>query len=562
VQFPRLAELIRQRARELRIVGLVAAGWSAFACLYVMFGRLLYPYELEWMTGSVLDHVERVQQGLPVYAPPTASWIPFLYPPLYYWVSAAVARVFPLVLACRTVSIVSTLVQAACIWRLSRRRGATPYWSALGVGAFFAAFSAVDFWYDIERPDSLFMAMVLVGSVLLDEVRGLRGAIASGLVLGLAFFAKQPATMFLLAAPAALVLRGEWKRAAAFVAAAGVVMVALVIALDASTGGSFAYYVLKMPFAHGMSWSLVPLFFFVDLPHVWAWAIASAALVGAFARRPARAPDDAVFMCFLAASFVATMTSRLHIGGWSNVLSFWMAFGSAAVAVYGARLEAELVKDSGSLNPTLAALLPVVVAAQFLACGFAPGSKIPPRMTGHKFAALIDDIHELEKKGEVIAFGRGHLTTARHFHVAALIDVVTVEHAVPETVLQAIRERRFAAIVIDNLDDLWMPLHPEIKGELFFAVTAGYSVAHRIDERVPAPILGWPARPRWVLVPRGERLDEHDRTQLVRRSLSELNLAQIGYALDPDHVNDLANALRHVGEEAERDQDREINARQ
>jgi hypothetical protein len=561
VQLPHLAELLRQRAPKLRIVGLAAAGWSAFACLYVMFGRLLYPYELEWMTGSVLDHVERVQQGLPVYAPPTASWIPFLYPPLYYWASAAVAHVFPLVLACRTVSIVSALVQAACIWRLSRRRGASLYWSALGVGAFFAAFSVVDFWYDIERPDSLFVAMVLVGAVILDEVRGLRGAIASGLVLGLAFFAKQPATFFLLAGAAALVLRSEWKRAAAFAAAGGSVIVVLVIALYATTRGWFAYYVLWMPGAHGMSWSLVPLFFFVDLPHAWAWAIATAALVGTFVRKPSRAPDDTVFMCFLAASFVATTTSRLHIGGWSNVLSFWTAFGSAAIAVYGARLEAALTKDSGSLNPALAALLPVVVAAQFLSCGFAPGSMIPARKTAHKFAALIEDIQELEKKGEVIAFGRGHLTTARHFHVAALIDVVTVEHAVPEAVLQAIRDRRFAAIVIDNLDDLWIPLHPEIKGELFFAVTAGYSVAHRIDERVPPPILGWPARPRWVLVPREERLDEHDRTELVRRSLSELNLAQIGYAFDPDHVNDLANALRHVGEEAERDQDRDSDAR-
>ena len=436
---------------------------------------------------SILDHVERVQRGAPIYAPPTASWIPFLYPPLYYWVSATVARVFPLALACRAVSITATLVQAACIWRLSRRRGTTPYWSALGLGAFFAAFSVVDFWYDLERPDSMFMAMVLVGAVVLDEVRGLRGAIASGAILGLAFFAKQPAILFLLAGATALVLRGEWKRALAFAATAGAVMVPLIIGLDVTSGGWFAYYVLSMPAAHGMSWSLIPVFFFADLPHAWAWAIATAALVGGFVKKPSRAPDDAVFMCFLAASFVATMTSRLHIGGWSNVLSFWTAFGSAAIAVYGARLGAALVAEGGSLHPSLAALLPVVVAAQFLECSFAPGARIPSRLTAHKFATLTDDIHELEKKGEVIALGRGHLTTARHFHVAALIDVVTVEHAVPEAVLQAFRERRFAAVVIDNLDDLWMPLHPEIKGELFFAVTAGYSIAHRIDERVPAP---------------------------------------------------------------------------
>jgi len=554
VQSPQLRELTLRAAPHLRVAGLVAAGWSVFACLYVMLGRLQYPYELEWMTGAALDHVERVQRGLPVYTPPTASWIPFLYPPLYYWVCATFARALPLMMACRTVSILSMLVQAACVWRLSKRLGATRYWSAIGVGAFFAAFSIVDFWYDLERPDSLFVALVLVGAVVLNEVPGVKGAILSGLVLGLAFFAKQPAILFILGGVSALVLRREWKRAVVFAAASGAVIGVLILRLQATSGGWFKYYVLKMPVAHGMSWSLVPAFFFEDLPHAWAWAIATAALVAGFAVRPSRARDDTVFICFLAASFGAAMTSRLHIGGWSNVLSFWTSFGSAAIAIYASRLEAALADSTDALDEASKALLPVVVAAQLLSCAYAPGDRIPARSTVHRFASMVNDIRELEKNGEVITFGRGHLTSARHFHVAALIDVVTVEHAVPAEVLRAFREQRFAAVVIDNLDDLWMPLHPEIDGELFYVVAAGYSVARRIDERVPPPILGWPARPRWVLVPRKQPLDERDHTLLVRRTLAELNLAQIGHPFDPSHVNDIALAARHVTEESERDQ--------
>jgi hypothetical protein len=124
-------------------------------------------------------------------------------------------------------------------------------------------------------------------------------------------------------------------------------------------------------------------------------------------------------------------------------------------------------------------------------------------------------------------FGRGHLTTARHFHIAALIDVITVEHRLPDDVVRAFRERRFAAIVIDDFADLWIPLHPEIKGELFKVVTAGYYVAERVDDRVPVPIVGWPARPTWILLPRAQPLDETDRTLLERRSRAELQIAQM-----------------------------------
>ena len=54
----RLADLAPRAARPVRLLALGLAAWSLFACLYVMFGRLLYPFELEWMSGSILDHVD------------------------------------------------------------------------------------------------------------------------------------------------------------------------------------------------------------------------------------------------------------------------------------------------------------------------------------------------------------------------------------------------------------------------------------------------------------------------------------------------------------------------
>jgi hypothetical protein len=54
---------------------------------------LNYPFPLEWMEGGTVDVVQRVIRHQPLYTQPTAEYVPYIYPPLYYWVSAQIARV-------------------------------------------------------------------------------------------------------------------------------------------------------------------------------------------------------------------------------------------------------------------------------------------------------------------------------------------------------------------------------------------------------------------------------------------------------------------------------------
>ena len=53
-------------------------------CLFVMFSRLTYPYELEWMEGAMFQVVMRVVDGLPIYTTPSMEYVPPLYAPLYF----------------------------------------------------------------------------------------------------------------------------------------------------------------------------------------------------------------------------------------------------------------------------------------------------------------------------------------------------------------------------------------------------------------------------------------------------------------------------------------------
>src|SRR5205823_5763447 len=131
------------------------------------------------------------------YAEPSATWIPFIYPPLYYWLGALLGGS---ALACRLVSLASVLVQAVMARRIARELGATSFWATASAALVLACFPYAGWWYDLERSDTLAGAMTLVTCALLVRARTPRAHAMAGLVAGLAFFAKQQAIFYLAGA--------------------------------------------------------------------------------------------------------------------------------------------------------------------------------------------------------------------------------------------------------------------------------------------------------------------------------------------------------------------------
>ena len=58
--------------------------------------RLAYPYDLEWMEGTMLLHAQRLREGQPLYAPPSLAFVAFAYPPLQPALVALASAVFGL----------------------------------------------------------------------------------------------------------------------------------------------------------------------------------------------------------------------------------------------------------------------------------------------------------------------------------------------------------------------------------------------------------------------------------------------------------------------------------
>ena len=76
---------------------LIGLSVLAFGTLLWMFARrLAYPYDLEWMEGTMLLHAHRLREGQPLYAPPSLAFVAFAYPPLQPALVALASTLFGL----------------------------------------------------------------------------------------------------------------------------------------------------------------------------------------------------------------------------------------------------------------------------------------------------------------------------------------------------------------------------------------------------------------------------------------------------------------------------------
>lgn len=147
------------------VLPILVAGYLFVKCMYVMLSRFSYPYELDWIEGGMLQSVARIVDGLPLYAPPSMEYVPPLYAPFYFYLSAAATWLWGVSLpALRFVSLVSALGTMLLItfstWQLTRSKWAT----LLSALCWAAGYQFSGTYYDVARVDSL-LAFFLTAAV-------------------------------------------------------------------------------------------------------------------------------------------------------------------------------------------------------------------------------------------------------------------------------------------------------------------------------------------------------------------------------------------------------------
>jgi hypothetical protein len=273
---------------RLILVGGVAAGALA-ACsagavalvghFTLFIRRVGFALDLEWMEGGLLLHAARLAEGKAIYVPPSVDFVPYLYTPLYPALLALLSKLVPLgYLLGRLLSILSftgalALLVAAAVQAAAASParpsappscGRSPARAAAlalglgGAGVVAASFAATGGFYDLVRADSLlllleagalFLAIPTPGVPANAATRGHGTAAAAGLLIALAFFTKQTASLVGVSLGLGLLVT-SWRRGLVYGGTAAVTLALGMGLLNAASAGWFWTYVFELHQSH------------------------------------------------------------------------------------------------------------------------------------------------------------------------------------------------------------------------------------------------------------------------------------------------------------------------
>lgn len=392
----------------------VAAGIVALVPIWtfgwVALHRVGYPYELQYMEGGAVELVARAAAGHQLYTAPALGYVPWPYPPLFFWVAAGLTKVVgPGFLAPRIVSVLSTAGTFVLLGVMAARE--TARWSAglVAAGLYAASYRISGAWFDLARVDSLALMLGLAAIWAGRRATSWKGGCGVGVLVFLGFLTKQTDLLVVAGALAFLVVRRPRVGLGA-VATAGLLIGASTAALDASSGGWYGYYVfseLRGQGVVGQEWSS---FWRLDIWHTSHLLLLAAGLgmvlvstgwVGRTSRHGA-----AYYAAAAVGLLVAAWAGRLHDGGYDNVLMpAFAALGLLGGLAWGWGLSFFSAPTpagrgrAGWLRRTAAWTLPAAVAwslwAQLPSFSYRAASQVPTTADARAGAALLSALRRL-----------------------------------------------------------------------------------------------------------------------------------------------------------------------
>lgn len=508
----------RRAENRARFVAFDWLAWGANLAQYIVLGvsvlyvlvfvvmafyRVPYPFELEWMEGSSVDHVRRVLAGQPIYAEPSVEFGAYIYTPLYFYISAAVSLVTgvgftPL----RLVSFLATLSCFGAIFALVRRETGGVIVGVVAAGMYAACFRIGGAWFDVARIDTLFLCWSLWSVYTLRFAETKRGFVLAGVLLGLAFFTKQSGLIVFLALALYLLLT-DWRRILWFALGFGVIVVPHVALMLVLHGWWYWYYVFLLPSQHPLLTSIYASFWRQDLfgllPLVCSLAVLY--LVVCFARWEKK--RLLLYGAMAGGLLTTAYLSRLHEGGYDNVLL--PAYAALAV-LFGLGLHEVLrwLDERPNVWRHRAAIAVYgLCLLQFFALIYNPLAQIPTSADYNAGLHLENTLAQID--GEIFmpdhAFLLSRVGKPTHIHRHALLDIERTTHdqvraALFNDVRRAFEEQRFAAVVLDY------PLHPYLQEALETYYEPTTPVFTEPD--IFFTVTGMVTRPHMVYLPKNE----------------------------------------------------------
>jgi hypothetical protein len=501
-----------------------AAGLAQLALLASVFVRRAgYPFDLEWMEGGMLCHALRAMEGRPIYAPPSADFISYLYTPFYPYVLAALGKIFGLSYTLgRVVSIASFVATCGLLFRVVQRQvGGVPgaLWGLGALGLVAATFPQTGAWYDLVRNDSLYLALITGALYLICyHHRSWPSLITAGVLAGLAYLTKQTASLFIMLSGLALLLM-RWRRLPVHVAVVGLVAGGGALLLDKLHHGWFWKYTFGMHQGHDLYWDRIwpvtELKLLRFTPAVGAvigvWVL-GAALVWALRRRPPQErrllPRDrtnlfwfATAICGVAVSAVGFATQWASDNAYIPGLVFPGVFAVIAAADLVEKIAgspASVASSRRSLRPLLAAvaslLLGGALAAQLVLQLYKPARHLPTARDRRAGVELIEQLRRID--GPVLVPYHPYYSVLAGkrptYHQMGINDVTRAGYPFPTDLFRRIITRGYGGILLDNPP----------RGRYDFVLDPYKLASYFREDEVPRVVTGYLVRPTYLFVPK------------------------------------------------------------
>jgi hypothetical protein len=305
--------------------------------LWMVYNRIRYPFDLEWIEGGMVNQVRRLIHGQGMYVAPTINYVPFLYPPVYFYFSALASLIFGIgPFPLRLVSFLASLVSFTTIFLIVRNETKNWWVALLSTGLFAATFRVTGAWLDVARVDSLFLALWLLFIYFVRGRKSAGVAVLTGLLAALAYLTKQ--TALIACVPILVYLFWcNWKFGLICLGTAVLAIGITTLVMNFASAGWYGYYVFGLlsqqtewlPQEFLTFWKddllvhlplaiLFAIFFFIGRPkqdrlNILQWlSILTGALAGSFITRVKTGGYDNVL---LPAYAVLSILFGLGLGG-------------------------------------------------------------------------------------------------------------------------------------------------------------------------------------------------------------------------------------------------------
>ena len=469
---------------------------------FIVARRIGYPYDLEWMEGSMLHHALRLMNGQPIYTAPSIDFIPHLYTPLYPMVVAGLGKLLGDVsyLIGRAVSVASFAgaLVIGVLW--AGREGRSYIAAGVALALPLAAFPQTGGFYDLVRCDSLQLYLTLAGAALAWYGRDRHATMAaSAMVLVLSFFAKQTAAPLIAFIGIALLPQARRRKPIlTFIAVGVIAFFGLVYAQNRLSGGWFWTYIFGLHQSHVFFGSRA----FIETPVTLLRILGPALLLVFWAllsqilrRDDGESSSGFYFLVWLGVagffgSCLAFGTQWAHI----NALIPGIFFPSLAIGASAGRLlsrSAPRAQASGKGRAFRHALVWLLLIASLvpLLQKLIPRHHIPSAMDRRAGDAVIEKLRTAP--GEVlIPFHPfyAHLAGKRVFlHRMGVWDVRGTRAAPVHGLDAAFAQQRFSRIIFDEkVEQTWFDW-PEVL--TYYRITERFFGPHVVEGAMTVPTL-------------------------------------------------------------------------